>query len=234
MEESNKKIGEIVADDYRTSRVFEKHGIDFCCGGKGLLSTICKEQGLDLTTIAGELKEVKNKQIKRDQDYASWEIPFLIDYIINVHHGYLKENTEQIKASARKIAAIHGERHFKLFEISYIFDTIASDMSVHLKEEEEVFFPALRRVFMNSKSGTTQSVEDKKEILQSLEKLLSEHEAIGDAIHKIRHLTNNYTTPDDACNTFKITYKKLEEFENDLHKHVHLENNILFLKLEGL
>ena len=91
----NKTIGEIVADDYRNSKVFEKYGIDFCCGGKVLLSEVCEDEGLDLPTITKELEEVTNKRLERDQNYASWELPFLIDFIVNVHHGYLNHRFSQ-------------------------------------------------------------------------------------------------------------------------------------------
>jgi regulator of cell morphogenesis and NO signaling len=230
MKALNKTIGEIVADDYRTSKVFEKYGIDFCCGGKIVLSTTCEEKGFDLATITREIEDVKNQQIERDQNYTSWELPFLIDYIVNVHHGYLKESTEQIKTHTKKIAEVHGERHSELFEITSIFDKIANDMATHLKEEEDVFFPALKRADMNKKADSALSTEDVELISHSLESLVRDHEEIGEAVHKINHLTNGYEIPDDACNTFILTYKELKEFEDDLHKHVHLENNILFLE----
>jgi regulator of cell morphogenesis and NO signaling len=234
MTESNKTIGEIVAEDYRTSGVFEKYGIDFCCGGKALLTDICLDKGLDLAIIVSELDDIKSKQIEQDQDHASWELPFLIDYIVDVHHGYLEKNTELIKSYTRKIAEVHGNRHPELLEISSIFSQIASDMSSHLQEEEDVLFPALKSAYRSSKAGMKMSVDVSKIIKNSLEGLVHDHDDIGAAIHKIRHLANEYATPDDACNTYNIAYKKLEEFENDLHKHVHLENNILFVKAEKL
>jgi len=230
MKALNKTIGEIVADDYRTSKVFEKYGIDFCCGGKVVLSAVCKEKGFNVATITKEIEDVKHKEIERDQNYASWELPFLIDYIVNVHHGYLKESTEQIKTHTKKIAEVHGEHHSELFEISSIFEKIANDMSIHLKEEEDVFFPALKRAEANKNIDSVLPPEDLKLISQSLESLLQDHEEIGEATHKINHLTKSYLIPDDACNTFTLTYKELKEFEDDLHKHVHLENNILFLE----
>lgn len=228
MKISNKTIGDIVADDYRTSKVFEKYGIDFCCGGKMVLSAVCKEKGFDLATIISEIEEVQSKQIQRDQNYASWELPFLIDYIVNVHHGYLKENTEQIKTHIRKIVAVHGESHPELFEISSIFDRIAHDMSIHLKEEEDVFFPALKRADIDKKKDSSPSIKDLRLISSTLENLVQDHEEIGEAVHKMSHLANGYAIPDDGCNTYILTYKELKEFEDDLHKHVHLENNILF------
>lgn len=230
MKGSDKTIGAIVAEDYRTSKVFERYGIDFCCGGKVGLNTTCKEKGIDLATITREIEKVKNQEVERDQNYGSWELPFLIDFIVNVHHAYLKENTEQIKAHTKKIAEVHGKRHAELLEITSLFDKIAADMSLHLKEEEEVFFPALKRADNAKKSNSAISAEDVKLISQELENLVADHEEIGEAVHKINHLSNGYKLPDDACNTFTLTYKELKEFEDDLHKHVHLENNILFLE----
>lgn len=227
-------IGEIVAADYRTSEVFEAHGIDFCCGGKIALSTICQEKGIDPAVLLHEIQSIKSKQIDRSQNYTAWELPFLADYIVNTHHVYLKENDDQIAAYARKIAGVHGAHHPEVIEIASIFDKINSDMAVHLKEEEEVFFPAVKRADAAKKAGTAPEAKDLEVIKTSLANLAREHEEIGDATHTIRHLSKEYAIPDDACNTFMITYQKLKEFEDDLHKHVHLENNILFPKAANL
>ena len=231
---ANKTIGEIVAADYRTATVFEHHGIDFCCGGKVALGTICAEKGLDLATITHELEAVLSEPAERSQNYSSWALPFLADYIVNTHHVYLKENDEQIAAYARKIAGVHGAHHPEVIRIAAIFDKIATDMTGHLKEEEEVFFPAIKRVDAARISGNTPDETDRETIRVSLLKLHREHEEIGDAVHEIRHLSNEYAIPADVCNTFMLTYRKLKEFEDDLHKHVHLENNILFPKAAEL
>lgn len=230
----DKTIGEIVAADFRTATVFEKHGIDFCCGGMVTLAATCTKNGLDLAAITDELKAVEHEPTNRSQNYSSWALPFLADYIVNTHHAYLKENDEQIAAYARKIAAVHGVHHPEVIRISAIFDKIAADMTAHLKEEEEVFFPALKRVDAARISGNTPNADDRETIRLSLLTLHREHEEIGDAIHEIRHLAKGYKIPDDVCNTFTVTYQKLKEFEDDLHKHVHLENNILFPKASEL
>jgi regulator of cell morphogenesis and NO signaling len=230
----NITIGEIVAADFRTAWVFENHGIDFCCGGKVALGTICAEKGLDLAAITGELEAVQNEPAERSQNYSSWALPFLADYIVNTHHVYLKENDEQIAAYARKIAGVHGARHPEVVRIAAIFDKIATDMAAHLKEEEEVFFPAIKRVAEARISGNTPDAGDRETIRTSLIRLHREHEEIGDAVHTIRHLSQDYAIPADVCNTFMLTYRKLKEFEDDLHKHVHLENNILFPKAAEL
>jgi len=225
-----KTIGEIVAADFRTAKVFENHGIDFCCGGKVALAATCTEKGLDLVTITSELETVQSEPAERSQNYSSWALPFLADYIVNTHHLYLKENDDQIAAYAQKIAAVHGAHHPEVIQIATIFDKIATDMAVHLKEEEEVFFPAVKRVDAARIAGNTPDAKDRETIRADLLKLQREHEEIGDAVHTIRHLSKEYAIPGDVCNTFMITYQKLKEFENDLHKHVHLENNILFPK----
>ncbi len=225
-----KTIGDIVAADFRTAKVFENHGIDFCCGGKVALAATCTEKGLDLATITSELEDVQSEPAERSQNYSSWALSFLAEYIVNTHHAYLKENDEQIAAYAQKIAAVHGAHHPEVIQISAIFDKIATDMAAHLKEEEEVFIPALKRVDAARISGNTPDETDLETIRVSLGTFHREHEEIGDAVHTIRHLSKDYAIPDDVCNTFMVTYQKLKEFEDDLHKHVHLENNILFPK----
>lgn len=230
----NKTIGEIVAADFRTAKIFENHGIDFCCGGKIALESICTEKGLDIVSLSRELEAVQNETTDRSQNYSSWSLPFLADYIVNTHHVYLKENDEQIAAYAKKIADVHGAHHPEVIRIAAIFDKIATDMTAHLKEEEEVFFPALKRADAARIAGNTPDARDRETIRASLLRLHREHEEIGDAIHEIRHLSKEYAIPGDVCNTFMLTYHKLKEFEDDLHIHVHLENNILFPKASQL
>lgn len=227
-------VGEIVAGDFRTAKVFEKYGIDFCCGGKFPLSAICKEKGIDLATIMLEIEAAKNEPHERSQNYAAWEPSFLADYIVNTHHGYLNENTGQIAVYAHKIAEVHGAHHPEVIEIAGIFDKIASDMAAHLREEEEVLFPAIKRIDAARKAGTAPEERDVEALKACLGKLNQEHDEIGDAVHTIRHLAKEYAIPGDVCNTFVVTYQKLKEFEDDLHKHVHLENNILFPKAAKL
>jgi regulator of cell morphogenesis and NO signaling len=230
----DKSVGEFVAEDYRTATVFERYGIDFCCGGKVPLSTACRDKGIDPATMLAEIEAARSEPLERSRNYAAWGLPFLADYIIETHHGYLNENTAQIAVYARKIAEVHGERHPEVIEITGIFDRIAADMAAHLREEEEVLFPAIKRIDAARKAGAPPEPEDAETLRASLAKLHEEHDAIGDAVHEIRDLSNRYAIPDDACTTFAVTYKKLKEFEDDLHKHVHLENNILFPKAARL
>lgn len=227
---ADKTIGEIVAEDYRTAAVFEKHGIDFCCGGKAILSEACRERGIEPTQLLRELTSARSTPLERDRNYAAWNLSFLSDYIVNTHHSYLRENLGQIAAYAHKVAQVHGANHPEVMEIATIFDRIAADMPQHLREEEEVLFPTVKKVEADAKAGALPGAEDMETIRASLEKLIREHDEVGDMIHSIRHLANDYSLPSDACTTFMVAYEKLKEFEDDLHKHVHLENNILFPK----
>jgi regulator of cell morphogenesis and NO signaling len=231
---NNRTVGDYVAEDYRTAQVFERYGIDFCCGGKVALSAVCREKGIDQGAIQAEIEAAKSEPLERSQNYAAWGLPFLADYIINTHHGYLNENTGQIAVYAHKIAEVHGAHHPEVIEIARIFDRIAADMKAHLREEEEVLFPAIRRIDSARKAGNEPEPSDVATIRASLDKLDQEHDAIGDAVHAIRDISKGYAIPDDVCNTFAVTYRKLKEFEDDLHKHVHLENNILFPKAARL
>lgn len=223
-------VGAIVADDFRTAGVFEKHGIDFCCGGKTPLAVICHEKEIDPATLLQEISEIKNTPVNRSHNYSAWALPFLADYIVNTHHAYLNENTAQIAAYTNKIAEVHGDHHPEVIKIAAIFAKIATDMAAHLREEEDVLFPAIKRMDAARKAGNTPEAADVETIGATLIRLDQEHQAIGDAVHSIRHLANGYAIPGNVCNTFAVTYHKLQEFEDDLHKHVHLENNILFPK----
>jgi len=227
---ASRTIGEIVADDYRTARVFEDHGIDFCCGGKILLSSICRDKGIELAAIKQELAAAKVASLDRSLNYSAWDLPFLMDFIVNTHHAYLHENMGQIAGYARKIAEVHSTNHPEVLEIAEMFNKIVTDLTDHLRYEEEVFFPAIKRSDAAEKSQLVPDATDLESIRAGLEKLQREHEEVGNAIHRIRHLSKDYEIPGDACTTFMLTYQKLKEFEDDLHKHVHLENNILFPK----
>ena len=230
-ESADKTIGEFVAEDYRTAKIFEKYGIDFCCGGNITLLSVSREKGLDFASILQEIETAKGEPLDRSQNYMAWELPFLADYIINTHHSYLKEEVKSIEAYARKIAEVHGPHHPEVIEIADIFAGTATELMAHLREEEEVLFPAIKRMDAAKKAGKQPAQEDRELIKLTLDRLSQDHVVVGDAVHEIRRLAKDYAIPDDVCNTFMLTYKKLQEFEDDLHKHVHLENNILFPKV---
>ena len=225
---ADKTLGELVTEDYRRADIFEKHGMDFCCGGAVTLATACSEKNLDLDKVVEEIKQLDSEPAPRGENYAAWDLSFLADYIVNTHHAWLHENTGKIVGYAHKIVQVHGSRHSELKEVAALFDRIAADLKGHLREEENNFFPAVKRLETARKSGAPQDESDCRTVDQDLDQLFREHQNVGDAVHEIRRLTNDYAVPRDACNTYALTYRLLKEFEDDLHKHVHLENNVLF------
>lgn len=233
-EQADKTVGEYVAQDYRVAQVFEKHGIDFCCGGQRPLVEIALENNLDLETLHQEIAAATITPLAVEQNYAEWEPSVLCDHIVATHHAYLNTNNSVIAHYTKKTADAHGGNHPEVIEIAEIFAKIVADLTGHLQEEEELLFPLIKKIETVRKSSMLIDASDRTALGSSLEKLAQEHDEIGAEIHAIRHLSKDYAIPDDACNTFVVTYKKLQEFENDLHKHVHLENNVLFLKAEQL
>lgn len=228
--DAGKTVGELVAEDVRTAGVFEKYGIDFCCGGNVRLSDICRGRSIDISAIEKELEAAKSTPLDRGQNYGAWDLSFLADYIVNTHHAYLKENLEGIRAYTKKVSEVHGANHPELVEIADIYDKIATDMTAHLREEEEVLFPMVKRVAAAKNAGKEPEQEEAGALRETLAKLGKEHDEVGEAVHTIRRLSGDYAVPPDACNTYRLVLEKLKEFEDDLHKHVHLENNILFPK----
>ncbi|MDP4184189.1 MAG: iron-sulfur cluster repair di-iron protein [Bacteroidota bacterium] len=221
---SNLTIGEIVAKDFRKAEVFKKAGIDFCCGGKKGLRETCEEKGIDQAILESELKDTEETPLSFSEDYNQWTLDFLCDYITNTHHKYVLKTLPDLVAYTKKIAGVHGSHHPELNEVADLFDKINIELLQHLKNEEEVLFPAIKEVLKDNSS------EKKKIITSEITRMWGEHDFAGGAMDQINALTHHYIVPADGCNTYNVTLKLLEQFEDDLHKHVHLENNILYPK----
>lgn len=217
-------IGEIVASDFRAASLFKEAGIDFCCGGNKSLTEACKEKGADVTHLIQQLETLAQSPVSSAMNFKEWELSFLSDYIVNTHHKFVLKTLPDLVFYTRKIADVHGENHPELIEVAALFTQINEELLQHLKNEEEVLFPAIK------KAEKEASVEVKATIVSEITRMQGEHEFAGGAMDKINVLTKNYLIPDDACNTYRVSLKLLEQFEDDLHVHVHLENNILYPK----
>ncbi len=217
-------IGEIVALDYRAAAVFKEAGIDFCCGGKKSIDETCSEKGINKANLIEKLDKLESTPNTTTHNFIEWEPGFLCDYIMNTHHKFVLKSLPELVQYTRKLSTVHGDRHPELTEVAELFSEINRELLQHLKNEEEVLFPAIREAF---KSG---SREAKNTIVSEISRLSDEHEFAGGAMDKISVITGNYKVPADGCNTYLVTFKLLEQFEDDLHTHVHLENNILFPK----
>ena len=228
-----KTIGEYVSENIKTAHIFKKYGIDFCCGGGISLEKACKKNGLDLIALEQELSSVEETK-ERALNYNSWELGFLMDHIINVHHSYVKESIPMIMEYAEKVARVHGQNHPEVVEVNNIFRDVAEELYAHLKKEELILFPFVKELELASKENREPCIPPFGSVNNPIRMMEYEHENAGDAFKDIAKLTNDYTPPEGACNTFRALYAKLQEFEQDLHQHVHLENNILHRKAQRL
>jgi regulator of cell morphogenesis and NO signaling len=224
----NLSVGEIVANDFRTSSLFKNAGIDFCCGGKQSLSEACIEKGIDAAQLENEILKVSKEPLNEFINFKNWNPVFLADYIVNTHHKFVLKNLPELVFYTQKIANVHGEHHLELIEVANLFDKINAELLQHLKNEEEVLFPAIKEV-VNTNSETA-----KKTIISEIARMEGEHEFAGGAMDEINKITKGYLVPADGCSTYQVAFKLLEQFEDDLHTHVHLENNILYPKALNL
>lgn len=224
-----KTIGQFVKDDYRTAQVFQQHGLDFCCGGNRTIKEACKKKDLNPDEIFRDLEQIKTSGIKED-NYSQWSLDFLVDYIVNNHHKFTRNKLPEIGKYAKKVAKVHGERHEELNEIYYEFTMLHTEIFNHLDKEERILFPYIKELVEADKNDKKPKVPEFGEAANPIAMMEDEHDEAGDSMAKIRKLSNDFTPPPDACTTYRLLYQNLEGFEKDLHKHVHLENNILFPK----
>lgn len=229
-------VGDIAASDGRKAEVFMKMGIDFCCGGKNTLKEACIEAGVEEEQLKQALEAVDDKAGSQPrQDFNNWDPAFLADYIVNVHHRYVRENAPIIEQLAAKVAGHHGDNHPELIPLSDGVSLFLSDLILHMQKEEFLLFPAIRLYLATqAKQGAASSREQPAPefpIGDAVRVMEMEHIASGEDVKKFRRLTHDYSLPADACNSYTYLFKKLQEFEADLFQHIHLENNILFPKL---
>ncbi|MCF8260154.1 MAG: iron-sulfur cluster repair di-iron protein [Melioribacteraceae bacterium] len=223
-------IKDIIKKEIKTAHVFEKYGIDFCCGGNRLLEEVCAEKNLVVENILSELDKVLQAPTEKKQRFDSWELPFLMEYIINNHHAYVKEAIPLIQEHSTKVANKHGKNYPFMIEVKSLFDRVAKEMHEHMEKEEKIVFHIIKYLDDCRKFNETPKTGGFKTVKSPIQKMENEHSSAGNAMEQIKKLTNNFLPPEGACNTFRLTYSELEEFEKDLHIHVHLENNILFPK----
>ena len=228
--QENQIIGELVAKDYRTASVFKKYGIDFCCQGNRTINDACESKNIDRHQVVNDLEKLTQSQSESNIDYQSWPIDLMVDYIEKKHHRYVEEKTQEIKPYLEKICRVHGNHHPELFKINEHFKATAGELAMHMKKEELILFPYIRNMAKAKKVNIKLDTPHFGTVQNPIQMMMNEHFTEGERFRKIEELSNNYTTPNDACNTYRVTFALLNEFEQDLHLHIHLENNILFPK----
>lgn len=226
----NKTIGEIVAEDYRTAQVFKNHHIDFCCKGNRSIQEVCETKNMDPDELISEIEAVQQQTTGGTTDYQSWPLDLLADYIEKKHHRYVEEKIPILKQYLDKLCRVHGNRHPELFEITEHFKASGGELAAHMKKEELVLFPFIRKMVKAKPGGEKIGQPYFGTVQNPVQMMMHEHDAEGERFRKIVSLSDNYTPPADACGTYRVTFALLKEFEEDLHLHIHLENNILFPK----
>ncbi|CAM1343382.1 iron-sulfur cluster repair di-iron protein [Tenacibaculum amylolyticum] len=226
---TNTLISEIVAENYNTATVFKKYEIDFCCNGNRTLKEVSSEKDIDIKVLISEIKKL-HKISSTSKDYQSWDIGFLSDYIYQNHHLYIERRGPEIISYLDKICNVHGKKHPELFEINTLFKDALGDLTMHMKKEELILFPFIKKIAKANKNNEKLTPPPFGSISNPIEMMHTEHDNEGERFRKIAELSNNYQPPEDSCSTYRIAFILLKEFEDDLHKHIHIENNILFKK----
>lgn len=227
-------VGQMVAQDYRTAQVFKNHKIDFCCKGNRTLEEVAEKNRLDLAQLKRELEAVQQQDQGENTNFESWPLDLLADYVEKKHHRYVEERIPILRPYLEKLCKVHGDRHPELFDILEHFNTTAGELSMHMKREELVLFPWIRKMVAYLAKGEVPESPHFGTVQNPIKQMMSEHDNEGERFRKIAALSDDYTPPADACNTYRVTFSLLQEFEDDLHRHIHLENNILFPKAEQM
>jgi regulator of cell morphogenesis and NO signaling len=224
-------LASIVSENHQVVPVLEKYNLDFCCRGKKSLQDACIEKGLDLSMVADELEAVATSPRADRMPFERMSADQLISHILVHHHFYVKQAMPLIYMHLEKVVNKHGSHYPYMKKVRDLFSEIQEEMTSHMHIEETILFPRIKEM-------EKQHLENRKTEFPSyyvkapVAVMENEHEHAGDILFKIRELTNNYSAPEDACTTFRVCLKELKQFEDDLHEHVHLENNILFPKAQ--
>lgn len=218
-------VGELVADRPSRSRVFQQLGIDFCCGGKKPLEDACRDKGLDPQTVLQTLLASEQTVGSSEIDAAKLSLTELCDHIEQTHHAYLKQELPRLRPMIAKVAAVHGDRCPWMRDVTDVFEAFMQELNAHMMKEEQVLFPMIRAI----EAGETNAAGHCGGTIANPVRMMEhEHDDAGEALRRMHELTDGYTPPIGACNTFRATLDALRELEADMHQHVHKENNVLF------
>ncbi|HYT76175.1 MAG TPA: iron-sulfur cluster repair di-iron protein [Vicinamibacterales bacterium] len=223
-------IRELVAGDFRTAAVFERHGVDFCCHACQTLAEGCEEAGVDAGPLLQELEAILESPADAATRFNEWPLPSLVDHIVTRHHAYVRESLPRLLSHSRKIADVHGSRHPELARVAKLVEEVNDEMTSHMMKEEHILFPYISNLARAAEGAGSRPMAPFGTVQNPIRMMEAEHESAGRAMAEMRSLTNGFRPPADACGTYQVCLQELEAFEQDLHAHVHLENNILFPK----
>lgn len=227
-------LKEIVTEDFRAAAIFEKYSLDFCCRGGKTIEEACIDKDVNKNSVFTEVRDLfRNEEVSADA-FIDLPVAELIRHIVITHHTYVRRMVPVLLAHTQKVATVHGPNHPEVVEIARLFAHVAADLQDHMMKEEMILFPYIQTLADVSHGTGTFRQPPFGTVRNPIRMMEAEHQAAGDELYRIRELSRTYTPPADACTTYRVTYQELEEFERDLHQHVHLENNILFPKAFAL
>ena len=227
-------IRDIVANDFRTAAVFQRHGIDFCCKGDRSVQDACRNGRVTADQVLKDIEEATSMPASGGARPNTWDLSTLVNYIVGNHHGFVRQTIPVLLTHTKKVAAVHGDRHPELPEVAKLFSEVADEMTSHMAKEEQILFPYIVALERSAQAGGGRPSTPFGTVRNPIRMMEMEHEAAGDAMARIRTLTSDYAIPAGACTTYRVCLQELDAFERDLHEHVHLENNILFPKAARL
>ena len=221
-------VRDIAIEQPASIRVFEKYGIDYCCGGRRPLAQVCEERNLQIEEVLAAIQSASSQQKPAGPDWLTFPLATICDHIVRTHHAYIRNELPRLQFLAKKVVARHGNHHAELPEIQRLIEEVGSDLISHLAKEEMMLFPYISNLERNFATCGPTSFGCSGSVHNPISVMMVEHDGAGEITAQIRELSHNYTPPIGACPTYRGFYQALLEFEQDLHQHVHLENNILF------
>lgn len=227
-------IAELAAAHPATIRIFQRHGIDFCCGGKRALAEVCEESRLSFDEIKRLLEGAVASPQAEGPGWHTAPLPEVVDHILERYHRPLDEELPRLDQLMRKVAHVHGERHPELLEVARTFTALCDDLGPHMMKEERILFPYILKMSALANVGTPLPGSPFGSIESPISVMEREHESVGTLLADLRRLTSGYVAPDDACNSFRGLLHGLAELERDTHQHIHIENNVLFPRAKAL
>ena len=228
----NKLIADIVLNNINTSKVFKEFNIDYSIEGNKNFLTVCKHKNIDSKKIINKLVAA-HKDVYYLQNYNSWKLDFLIEFLSEIHHNYKEENILILKQYSKKVADLYSKQYPELLEVNNLIQVVSEEILEHMKNEETILFPYLNELLKLENASSTSKYNSSKK-LKIIDSFEDEHYKIRKTFQKIATLTNYYILPENICNSFKLLYIKLKNFDDRLQEHIHIENNILFPKAKKL
>ncbi len=230
--DENSCAADIVKKYYKTAAVFKQNGIEYCCGGKWPLKMICETKGLDIGDLLQQLQNVSRTiSVAGSLPFDNWKIDFLTDYIVNIHHQYLRQSLPVIGEQLKRFVEEHSKKFPQLTEVESYFHELHNTMLPHLLQEEEVIFPYIRQIAHAYESRESYASLLVRTLRKPVEDIMHhEHKLLEKVLYQFRILTNGYTPPEASCTSHRLSFSLLRELDEDLVQHIYLENEILFPK----